>query len=284
LLLALIFLALGFASARLWDRYQVHSCVRVAEGRLPEQPFEVLAGCTAHVRLGLPAAAFAPGRKVRIYNQEWTICGRFAARGMLFESELWVEDTQLMTLLRRRSYSFAVARMESPDQVRAALPLFSQSGALEKYFKAWPASPYYVEYLGSLSWTYWLSLVMAAAVTLAGALIGMNTMYTAILNRVRELATQRVLGFARLDILAGLLLGSLVMAGVGGPLGIALALGLDGIQFKFSQGVSRLVVDSFVMGAGAAQAAFIGLLGALIPAYKGLRLTVVQALRCGRDA
>lgn len=56
------------------------------------------------------------------------------------------------------------------------------------------------------------------------------------------------------------------------------------MRFKFWQGVFRLVVDWTVIGAGAAQAAFIGLVGALIPAYKGLRLTAVEALRYGREA
>jgi len=264
--------------------YQVHRSLRVTAGRLPEQPFEVLAGAAAHVRLGLPAGALAPGRQLRMYNRDWTVCGNFSASGTLFESELWTDDAQLQAQLRRRSHSFVVARLEDPGRVREALPLFRQSGAFEKYFKGWPEPDYYREYLASLSWIYWLSVGLALAVTLAGALIGINTMYTAILNRIREIAVQRILGFGRLDILAGLLAESLAMALAGGALGVAAALALNGLQFKFSQGVFRLVVDGYVLGAGLLQAALIGLVGALIPAVKGLRLTIVQALYHGREA
>jgi putative ABC transport system permease protein len=264
--------------------YQVHRCLRVTAGRLPEGPLEVLAGSAAHVRLGLPAEALAPGRRLRMYDQDWTVCGTFSAAGTLFESELWVDDAQLLTRLRRSTYSFAVARMAGPAEVAAALPLFRQSGAFEKFFRGWSEPAYYREYLESLSWIYWLSLAMAAAVTAAGALIGVNTMYTAVLNRVREMAMQRVLGFSRPDILKGLLAESLVMAALGGALGACAALALDGMQFKFSQGVFRLAVDGWVLGAGLVQAVLIGLVGALVPAAKGLRLTVIQALRYGRDA
>jgi ABC-type antimicrobial peptide transport system permease subunit len=169
--------------------------------------------------------------------------------------------------------------MEAPEHVGAALPLFSQSGALEKYFKGWPEPAYYREYLESLTWVYWLSLLMVLAVTLAGVLIGINTMYTAILNRIREIATQRVLGFARSDILKGLLFESLVVALLAGAAGVLAAYALNDLQFRFSQGVFRLAVDPTVMATGLVQAVLIGIVGAAIPSYKGLKLTIVDALR-----
>jgi len=263
--------------------YPVHTLVRLADGRLPEKQNEMLVGCTAHVRLGLPADAFALGRTLRVYNTDWTVCGHFTASSTLFESELWVDADELQRVLNRRTYTFVVVRMESPEKVREALPYFRQSGAFEKFFKGWPEPAYYHDYFGSLSWMYWLTLVMAAAVTLAGALIGINTMYTAILNRIREMATQRVMGFARWDILCGLLLESLLVALVAGALGVALAYTVNDVQFKLSQGVFRIAVDPLVMGGGLVQAALIGLVGALIPAYKGLKPTIVEALRYGRD-
>lgn len=259
--------------------YQVHTCLHVQAGRLPERAYEILVGCTAHVRLGVPSEALAPGQTIRLYGQDWTVCGRFTAAGTLFESEAWVEDQQQQTALRRRTHSFAVLRMETPEQVSAALPLFAQSGALEKYFKGWPEPAYYREYLESLSWVYWLSLLMVLAVTLAGVLIGVNTMYTAVLNRIREIATQRVLGFARFDILKGLLFESLVVALLAGAAGVFAAFALNDLQFKFSQGVFRLAVDPMVMAAGLAQAVLIGVVGAALPSYKGLKLTIVDALK-----
>lgn len=262
--------------------YQVHTSIRVKEGRLPEEAQEILVGSAAHARLGVPAEALAIGRTLRLYNKEWRVCGTFAADGTLFESEIWTNLDQLQTELRRRSYSLVVVRMTSSAALTAALPQFARAGSLEKNFKAWPEQTYYVEYLGSLAWVYWLTLALASIVTLAGVLIGVNTMYTAILNRIREIATQRVLGFSRLSILKGLILESLLIALLGGALGVAAGLLFNDHQFRLSQGVFRVVVDPLVMGGGMAQALLIGFLGALIPSVKGLRMEIVDGLRFGR--
>jgi ABC-type antimicrobial peptide transport system permease subunit len=74
------------------------------------------------------------------------------------------------------------------------------------------------------------------------------------------------------------------MALLGGVLGAAAGLALNDYQFKFSQGVFRLVVDSYVLGGGVAQAVLIGFVGALIPCWKGLHLPIVDALRSERGA
>jgi len=262
--------------------YHVHTRLRVVEGRLPESPNEILVGAVAHTRLGAPEESLKVGRILRAYNKKWTVCGRFTADGTLFESEIWMDLNQMQTELRRRSYSLVVVRMNSPEDVAAVLPKFAQAGSLEKYFKAWDEQSYYVHYLGSLAWVYWLTLALAGAVTMAGVLIGVNTMYTAILSRIREIATQRVLGFSRFSILKGLILESLTIAALGGALGVAASLLVNDHQFRLSQGVFRVVVDPLVMGAGMVQALLIGFLGALIPAIKGLRMGIVDGLRFGR--
>jgi putative ABC transport system permease protein len=97
-----------------------------------------------------------------------------------------------------------------------------------------------------------------------------------------EIATQRVLGFSRLSILKGLVLESLLLALLGGVIGVAAGLLLNDYQFKLSQGVFRVVVDPLVMGGGMEQALLIGFLGALIPSVKGLRMDIVDGLRYGR--
>ena len=55
--------------------------------------------------------------------------------------------------------------MNSPAAMEAALPQFAKAGSLERFFKAWPEQAYYVDYMASLAWVYWLTLALAAAVT-----------------------------------------------------------------------------------------------------------------------
>jgi ABC-type lipoprotein release transport system permease subunit len=259
--------------------YAVHRTVRVVEGRLPENDFELMAGVTAHVKLTVPAERLAVGQTVRFENRDWKICGRFAAGGAIIESEVWVREEDLQTVMRRRSHSFVVARFESPAAAGAALAEFRQSGAAERYFKAWPEAEYYREFTQSLSWVFWLSVSMVAAVVLAGSLIGMNTMYTCIITRLGEIGALRVLGFSRRSILWAAAVESVIMALLGGVVGVSLGVLVDDLPMRFSHGAFYLSVGPPVMLAGLGLSLLIGLLGMLFPVCKGLRLGIVDALR-----
>jgi len=258
--------------------YAVHRSVRVTAGRLPEADFEVLAGRMAHVKLGAPPAALAPGKTLRFEGRDWTVVGRFEAGEGLFEAEIWTREEDLQTVLRRRTHSVAVTRFEDAGKVAAALPRFQTSGAAERFFKAWGEREHYAETTRTLAWVFWLSVFMVAAITVAGALLGVNTMYTAILHRRREIATQRVLGFGGLDILKSLLVESMAMALAGGAIGAALGLLLNDIPLRFSQGAFFLRVDGPVVAVALALAALIGAAGALLPGIRVLRMPVVGAL------
>ena len=47
---------------------------------------------------------------------------------------------------------------------------------------------------------------------------------------------------------------------------------------KLSYGAFRLSVDWLVVSAGMGLSMTVGVLGALLPTYKGLRLTIIEAL------
>ncbi|MHC4915578.1 MAG: ABC transporter permease [Planctomycetota bacterium] len=259
--------------------YEVHRCVRVTGGRLPEGSFEILAGETSHVKLGVPAEALAPGKKVTFEGRDWTICGTFEAGGSLFESEFWTKESDLQTVLRRRTHSFAVVRLESSARAPEALAAFSRTGALQKYFKGWTEAAYYRDFTGGIAWIRWLATAMVLVITVAGALIGVNTMYTAMISRTREIATQRVLGFSRTDILFSLTVESAAVSLLAGAVGAAGGLLLNGFAMRLSQAAFFLVADLPVVAVGIGLALFVGVAGALLPAAHGLRLNIARALR-----
>jgi putative ABC transport system permease protein len=261
--------------------YEVHKVVRIAEGALPEEQGQILVGNTAHVKLGVSKEALAPGKTVRFEGKDWTVAGRFTAGGSLIESEMWIDVNILKQLLRRQTCTFAVVRMANAGAVSAAMPAFSATGAVERYFKGWPEKDYYQEFGNALSWLFWLSILMVVIITSAGALIGANTMYTAVLNRMKEIATHRVLGFGKVDILSSLLSESVVLSAIGGLAGISATLLVNGLPLKLSYGAFYLVVDWTVYSVGLGLALFIGLVGGLFPVLKGLRMTVVEGLKYG---
>ncbi len=264
------------------NAWEVHSTVKLKEGSYPQGQFEVVAGSAAFVRLGLFGKTSPLGKVLNFEGTDWTVVGVFEAEGSLFESEIWMDVTDLQTAMRRRTYSFVVARFTSPQAAQAATSLFSTSGAIERYFKGWSEREYYREFGKSLAWVFWLALLMVACVAGAGVLIGANTMYTSVVNRMKELATVRVLGFKRRSILFSLELEGVLIALLGGGLGLLAGLLLNQLPIVFSNGAFFIMVDWVVASIAIGLTLAIGLLGTLLPALEGLSIPVIVGLRKGK--
>ena len=120
-----------------------------------------------------------------------------------------------------------------------------------------------------------------------GAVFGaLNTMYTAVSARSREIATLRALGFGSSPIVISVLLESLVLAVLGGIVGAGAAYFVfDGFQAatmnwqSFSQVAFAFDVTPELLVRGIVYAAFIGFIGGLFPAVRAARLPVATALR-----
>lgn len=122
------------------------------------------------------------------------------------------------------------------------------------------------------------------ALMAVGAIFGaLNVMYANVANRSAELATLRAIGFSRLSILSAVLTESVLLALVGGGLGILAAwLVFDG--FEASTEAGSLIAFQFVVTRGAVilalvLAATMGLLGGLLPSVRAAHLPLARALR-----
>jgi putative ABC transport system permease protein len=120
-----------------------------------------------------------------------------------------------------------------------------------------------------------------------GAIFGaVNTMYSAVANRTREIATLRALGFGRTPVVFSVLMESLALSLIGGTIGGLLAwAAFDGYQTatmnwqSFSQVAFSFAVTPALLMQGLFYAAVMGLFGGLLPAVRAARLPVVTALR-----
>jgi putative ABC transport system permease protein len=120
-----------------------------------------------------------------------------------------------------------------------------------------------------------------------GAVFGaLNTMYSAVAARTREIATLRALGFGRGAVVVAFMFESLVLALAGGSLGAALAyLAFDNFRAatmnwqSFSQVTFAFAVTPQLLVQGVIWATAIGLIGGLLPALRAARLPIAAALR-----
>ena len=118
------------------------------------------------------------------------------------------------------------------------------------------------------------------AILVAGALLaGMNTMFTSILGRTREMGVLLILGYKRIAVLVSFVLESVLLCLTGGIVGVAAGACLNGLPIRMPMGAFRFVVDATTVGIGLALAVAIGVLGALVPIMRVARLRTVEALR-----
>jgi putative ABC transport system permease protein len=125
-------------------------------------------------------------------------------------------------------------------------------------------------------------LSICAAVTFTILLVSGNTMAMSVRERVREVGILKTLGFTRGTIMSMMLGESIVIALIGGALGLGLAAGMCALARQAPSmftDMSRIHIPLPVIGVGMAVALVIGLVSSFIPAYGASRKSIVEALR-----
>jgi putative ABC transport system permease protein len=148
-------------------------------------------------------------------------------------------------------------------------------------------SDYYAEQSTTVSDFITTIGVFIAGLMAVGALIGaLNTMYSAVAARTREISTLRALGFGTGPVVMSVLAESLVLSVAGGAVGaIAAWLLFNGYRAStinwqtFSQVTFSFNVTPLLLVKSMIFASSIGLLGGLLPAVRAARLPIASGLR-----
>jgi putative ABC transport system permease protein len=259
--------------------YLVHPQVQIVAGRAPEPgQDEVMVGGLVGRQLGVEDERLAPGEVLTIDNRPWTISGRFRAPRTTMDGEIWMPLGDLQVVGQRDDLSCVVLTLDATGDLADVQTLAAQRLDLE--LTAMSESDYYSALARFYAPIRAMVLITAALIALGGILGGLNTMLAAFAARVREVGTLQVLGYSRRAIVLSFVQESLIVASSGaliaGFLGKAL---LDGLAVRFSMGAFGLVVDAPVLLVGVGAGITLGVIGALPPALRCMRLPVGQALR-----
>ena len=263
--------------------FDVRSEIAMVQGRKFELgKNEVIVGAGA-------ARAFSGldvGQSIKIGMNTWSIVGIFTAGGGLAESEIWTDAAVLQPAYNRpegfQSVYAKLTSAEAYDDFKDALTTNPQLKV-----KVARLSDHYAEQ--STATTDFITTigVFIAAMMALGALFGaLNTMYSAVSARTREIATLRALGFGAGPVVISVLTESLALALCGGLLGAGLAyLAFDGYQAAtmnfqtFSQVTFAFAVTAPLVLTAVVGAAVLGLVGGLLPAIRAARMPISSALR-----
>jgi putative ABC transport system permease protein len=224
------------------------------------------------------------GQALSFAQRRWTIVGVFDASNTAFDSEIWGDAEQLMQAFRRVSFSSVIAQLASPGAFEALNDSLTNEPRLTVEVKR--EKQFYEDQSRQLSnFITYLGITLSVIFSL-GAIIGAAiTMYAAVATRTAEIGTLRALGFRRRAILIAFLLESLLLALVGGVVGLFAATFLQAItisttnfqsfsEIAFSFALTpRIVVNTLVF------ALIMGLIGGVLPAFKAARMKIVDSLR-----
>ena len=263
--------------------FKVHDRVKIVEGRRFEfGKNEIIAGRAAARQF----SGLDIGSTVKWGENTWTIVGIFEDGGSVSESELWCDVRILQPAYRRgNTYQSVYAKLASPasfQQLKDALTTNPQLTV-----SAMREPEYYATQTETLQNIIRTIGMLIAVLMGTGAVFGaVNTMYTAVASRTREIATLRALGFGSVPVVFSVLAEAAMLSLIGGVIGGAIAwAAFDGYQTatmnfqSFSQIAFAFRVTGTLLVTALVYALLMGLLGGLLPAIRAARLPVVTALR-----
>ncbi len=140
-----------------------------------------------------------------------------------------------------------------------------------------------LEQIGQILGIMQAVLVGIAAISLLVGAIGiMNSMYTSVLERTKDIGIMKAIGARNSDILWIFLIESGMIGLVGGVLGTALGTGMAYAIGSFSRNAGFLLVidmEMMVLLFGLLFAFIVGILSGVLPAYQASKMKPVDALR-----
>ncbi len=226
------------------------------------------------------------GSEQRWGSSIWTVVGIFEAGGTIAESEIWCDARVLQPAYRRGdSFQTVYAKLESDDAFQPFKDALTTDPRLDVMVER--ESDYFAAQTQQMSAIITgIGSVIAVLMGIGAVFGAVNTMYTAVASRTREIATLRALGFSSVPVVVSVMTESLLLSLAGGLMGGTLAyVGFNGYQTAtlnfqtFSQVSFAFMVTPALLTQGIAYAVIMGFLGGLFPAVRAARLPIVTALR-----
>jgi len=262
---------------------RVRTFAKITEGRMFQPGLsEIVVGRnSSRTYMGLTL-----GNTVQFGGGRWQVVGIFDTGGSAFDSEIWCDAKLLNEILKRpdnifQSVTVHLASPQTFQQFKDAVTSDPRMNVdvtreIDYYAKQSTTMTRLITVLGGL----------VAAIMAIGAVFGaLNTMYSAIAERGREIATMRAVGFSSSNVILSFLFEALSISLVGGILGCLAVLPLNGfttntMNFQTFANVAfafKITFDLLLLGI--VFALVMGVLGGMLPAIRAATRPVAVALR-----
>jgi len=226
------------------------------------------------------------GKPAKFGSGTWQVVGVFDAGGSAFDSEIWADSRVLNQVYKRPENLFqsATVRLTSPDALTALKDSITSDPTLQVQVDR--ESEYYARQSLVLTTIITVLGTLVALIMGIGAVIGaLNTMYSAVAERSREIATLRAIGFGGGSVAISFVIEAMLIALIGGILGCLAVLPVNGVTTStlnmqtFSSLAFAFRITPVLLVIGVLFALLMGLVGGVPPAIRAARRPIVLALR-----
>jgi putative ABC transport system permease protein len=263
--------------------FAIRRNIKIIEGRMFQPGLaELVVGKNAKATY----SGLTVGNTIGLGTVRWQVVGVFDAGGSSFDSEVW-GDAHLLNGAYKR-----------PDTLSQSVTVHLTSpAALQQLKDSLTADPrlnvdvtreidYYAKQSTRMTTLITILGGFVAAIMAIGAVFGaLNTMYSAVAERGREIATMRALGFGAAAVVVSFLIEALLISFVGGGIGCLAVLPLNGLTTStmnfqtFSNLAFAFKITPELLAKGIFFALTMGLIGGLLPAVRAASGPVASALR-----
>jgi len=262
---------------------QIRGFVKIVQGRMFQPGLtELVVGKNASKSY----SGLTVGDTVKFGGGHWQVVGVFDAGGSSFDSEVWCDAHILAQVLKR------------PDNIFQSATIHLTSPAAFQHFKdavvsdprmnvdVWREIDYYAKQSTRMTQMITILGGLVSAIMAIGAVFGaLNTMYSAVSERGREIATMRALGFSTWNVILSFLFEALLISFIAGLIGCLAVLPLNGLTtnamnwqtFSNLAFAFKITFDLLIMGIIFAMV--MGVLGGFLPAIRAAIRPVAVALR-----
>jgi len=226
------------------------------------------------------------GESLYFGGSTWRIVGAFNAGGSAFDSEIWCDTALLNQAYKRPADIFqsVTVRLTNPESLAAFKDRLTTDPRLTVSVKR--EITYYAEQSEMVSTFIRVLGYLIASIMAIGAIVGaLNTMYSTISSRTREIATLRAIGFQGFPIVISFLFESLIISLLGGIVGIIIIMPIHGYTAStinwqtFSHLAFAFSITPAIIVQGLIFSLLMGFLGGLFPALRAARTPIIQSLR-----
>lgn len=262
---------------------EVRKSIKMVAGRFFQAGINelVIGRNVSHAYVGLNL-----GDTVRFGGATWNVVGEFDAGGSAFDSEVWCDSRVLNQVFKRPEDVFqsVTVHLTSPTALTSFKDALTSDPRLSVQVER--ELDYYDKQSRALTTLITVLGGIVAFVMGIGAVFGaLNTMYSAVTERSREIATMRALGFSAGSVVMSFIFEAVFIAVIGGAIGCLAVLPLNGLttgamNFQtFSHVAFAFLVTPVLLAIGVAFAVVMGLIGGVPPAIRAAVRPIAASLR-----